>query len=119
MPFTVEIQNHRITLEKKTQILDIIRPYDPEKKAVAARVDNRFRELTYELTRDCKVEILTVKDVDAIKVYEASLRYVVAMAFSRCYPDLRIRFAYNVSRCVSITFLDPKVSATTAMLPGA
>lgn len=116
MPFTIELQNRQIRLEHKTPILDIIREYDPEKRAVAARVDNRVRELTYEVSRNCKVEILTVKDVDAIKVYEASLRYVVAMAFARCYPDLKIRFAYNVSRCISITFVDGKTCATTAML---
>ncbi|MBQ7243520.1 MAG: nucleoside kinase [Bacilli bacterium] len=116
MPFTVKIQGHEYKFDRKTPILDIIREYDPDKRAVAARVDNRVRELTYELSHDCYVEILTVKDVDAIKVYEASLRYVVAMAFARCYPDLKIRFSYNVSRCISISFLDPNACATTAML---
>jgi len=116
MSFTVEINNRKYVIERKTPILDIIRDHDPEKKAVAARVDNRVRELTYELSRDCKVEILTVQNHEAIKVYEASLRYVVAMAFANCYPNLKIRFAYNVSRCISITFVDSKVSATTAML---
>ena len=116
MAFTVVIQGHELTLEHKTKILDIIRPYDPEKRAVAARVDNRVRELTYELSHNCSVEILTVKDPDAVRVYDASLRYVVAMAFARCYPDLKIRFAYNVSRCISIHILNGKVSANTAML---
>ena len=116
MPFVVEIRGHKFTLDKKTSILDIIRPYDPEKRAVAARVNNRVRELTYEVNRDSVVEILTVKDREAIKVYEASLRYVVAMAFARCYPELKIRFAYNVSRSISIHFRDQKAVATTAML---
>lgn len=116
MQFTVHIENKKIVLNKKTAILDLIRDNDPEKKAVAARVNNRVRELTYELSRDCEVDILTVKDPDAIKVYEASLRYVVAMAFARCYPDIRIRFAYNVSRSISINLLGGKAIATTAML---
>ena len=116
MPFTVQIRDKVYRLERKTPILDLIKEHDPDKRAVAARVDNRVRELTYELSRDCKVEILTVKDPDAIKVYEASLRYVVAMAFSRCYPDIKIRFSYNVSRCISVSFLDPSIVANTAML---
>ncbi len=116
MAFTVVIQGRELILEHKTKILDIIRPYDPEKRAVAARVDNRVRELTYELSHNCSVEILTVKDPDAVRVYDASLRYVVAMAFARCYPDLKIRFAYNVSRCISIHILNGKASANTAML---
>ena len=116
MSFQVDIQGKTITLEHKTPILDIIKDHDPEKRAVAARVDNRVRELTYELTRDCKVELLTVKDPDAVKVYEASLRYVVAMAFARCYPGLKIRYAYNVSRCISIHLLNSTATANTAML---
>ena len=116
MQFTVRINNKEITLNKKTAILDLIRDEDPNKEAVAARVNNRVRELTYELSRDCEVDLLTVRDPDAIKVYEASLRYVVAMAFARCYPDLRLRFAYNVSRSVSINLLGGKAIATTAML---
>ena len=115
MQFTVHINNQSIVLNRKTAILDLIKDSDPEKKAVAARVNNRVRELTYELSHDSEVTLLTVKDVDAIKVYEASLRYVVAMAFARCYPDLRVRFAYNVSRSISISLLDGKV-ANTAML---
>lgn len=115
MQFTVHINNQNIVLNRKTTILDLIKDSDPEKKAVAARVNNRVRELTYELSHDSEVTLLTVKDADAIKVYEASLRYVVAMAFARCYPDLRVRFAYNVSRSISISLLDGKV-ANTAML---
>ncbi len=115
MQYTVHINNQDLVLNKKTTILDLIKDSDPEKKAVAARVNNRVRELTYELSHDCDVTLLTVQDPDAIKVYEASLRYVVAMAFARCYPDLRLRFAYNVSRSISINLLGGKV-ANTAML---
>ncbi len=116
MQYTVHIYDKDIVLNKKTPILDLVKDRDPEKRAVAARVNNRVRELTYELSRDCDVDILTVEDPDAIKVYEASLRYVVAMAFARCYPDIRIRFAYNVSRSISINLLGGKAIATTAML---
>lgn len=116
MPFTVEIGDRKLSFDRKTTILDIIKDFDPNKQALAARVNNRVRELTYEVSRDSKVEILTVKNHEAIKVYEASLRYVVAMAFARCYPGLKIRFAYNVSRSISISFLDNKTCATTAML---
>lgn len=116
MSFAIEINGKKYSFDRKTSILDIIKPYDPNKLAVAARVNNRVRELTYEINRDSVVEILTAKDRDAMKVYEASLRYVVAMAFRRCYPDVKIRFSYNVSRAISITILGGKTVANTAML---
>ena len=86
MSFTINIRNQTLKFDHKTSILDIIKEYDPDKRAVAARVNNRVRELTYEINKNSDVEILTVQNHEAIKVYEASLRYVVAMAFARCYP---------------------------------
>ena len=87
-----------------------------ERKIISSRVNNLIRELTYEIYYDAEVEFLTLEDHEAMKIYEASLRYIVAMAFRRCYPDLHIRFAYNQSRCISIHLLDPKVVSNTAML---
>lgn len=116
MQFTVKTNKGELTLAKKTSLLKILGEDDKEKDIIAARVNNRVRELTYEVNHDCEVEWLTVQDSDAVKTYEASLRYVVAMAFHRAYPELKIRFAYNVSRCVSIHLLTPGYTANTAML---
>ncbi len=116
MQFTVKTNKGELTLTKKTSLLKILGEDDKEKDIIAARVNNRVRELTYEVNHDCEVEWLTVQDSDAVKTYEASLRYVVAMAFHRAYPELKIRFAYNVSRCVSIHLLTPGYTANTAML---
>lgn len=116
MSFTIHYLGESKTFEKKVTLLDLIKEKDPERQYVAAKVNNRVRELTYEVYYDADVEFLTVKNSEAVKIYEATLRYVVAMAFARCYPNLKIRFAYNVSRCVSIHLLDPSVRADTAML---
>jgi uridine kinase len=117
MQFTLKYNGKETKFEKKVALLDLIDPKDEKKRDyVAAKVNNRVRELTYEVYYDATVEFLTVSDREAMKIYEASLRYVIAMAFHHCYPTLKIRFAYNVSRCVSIHLLDPKVVATTAML---
>lgn len=116
MSFTIHYLGESKTFEKKVTLLDLIKEKDPERQYVAAKVNNRVRELGYEVYYDADVEFLTVKNSEAVKIYEATLRYVVAMAFSRCYPNLKIRFAYNVSRCVSIHLLDPNVRADTAML---
>ena len=116
MSFTLNYLGQKKTFEKKVALLDLIQENDPERQYVAAKVNNRVRELSYEVYYDADIEFLTVKNSEAVKIYEATLRYVVAMAFARCYPNLKIRFAYNVSRCVSIHLLDPSVRADTAML---
>lgn len=116
MSFKIKYNGKTETFEKKVSLLDLIKDSDPQLNFICAKVNNRVRELTYEIYYDAEVEFLTVKDSDAVKTYEASLRYVVAMAFNRAYPGLKIRYAYNVSRCISVHLLSPNFHADTAML---
>jgi len=116
MSFTVKFNGKEVVFEKKVALLDLIKNDADCRHYICAKVNNRVRELTYEVYYDATIEFLTLQDHDAVKVYEASLRYILAMAFARCYPNLRVRFAYNVSRCVSVHLLDPNVTGDTAML---
>lgn len=106
MSFTLKYLGHEKTFDKNVRLLDLIDKND--KTIICARVNNRVRELTYEVYYDANVEFLTVKDIDAIKIYEASLRFVVAMAFARAYPNLKIRFCYNVSRSIFVQIINGK-----------
>lgn len=103
--FTVNINNKQIQLEKKTRILDLIE--GNTKQYFAAKVNNRLRELTYEASFDCSIELLTLNDYDAIKVYEATLRYIISMAFYNLYPTYSIRISYNIARSLMISILSP------------
>lgn len=114
MSFKITIDGKAKTYEKKVRLVDLIE--NDDKSIICARVNNRLRELTYEVTENAKVEFLTVKDADAVRIYEASLRYVVAMAFARAYPDLDIRFAYNVSRSVFIQILNEDAHVNPTMV---
>ena len=116
MEFKVKAFGEERVYNRKVSLLEILGDRDPEKQIVVAKVNNRVRELTYEVYYDSEIEFSGITDIPAMKVYEASLRYVVAMAFARCYPNLRVRFAYNVSRSIGIHLITPGVTATTAML---
>lgn len=116
MSFTLKYLGKEETFDTKVSLLELVRDIDPERKYIAAKVNNRVRELEYEVYYDAEIEFLDLTNSDAVKIYEATLRFIVAMAFHRCYPDLSIRFSYNVSRCVSIHLLDNKSKANTAML---
>ena len=100
--FTVTLKNKTYNLEEKTPILSLI---DDPKNYFVAKVNNRLRELTYELSFDSKVELLTLANNDAVKVYETSLRYLVAMAFYNLYPDADIKISYAISRSLQINVL--------------
>ena len=68
MSYRVNIKGHgELFLESNTTLLDLIGDRDPERKIIAARVNNRTRELTYELRGVSEVEFLTVSDPEAMK----------------------------------------------------
>lgn len=104
--FNVIIGDETFSLSDKTPIKNLIKKQD-EKKYFAAKVNNRLRELTYELCFDSTVELLDATHYDAIKVYETSLRYLLALAFKNLYPNLSVRISYNISRSLMVSILEP------------
>jgi uridine kinase len=103
MPFTLTINDKKQTFEQKVALLDLV---GNDHDIICARVNNRIRELSYEVYYDADVVFLTVKDQDAIRTYETSLRYLFAMAWDRLFPDIPFRFSYNVSRSIFVEFLN-------------
>jgi uridine kinase len=87
-----------------------------DKNIVCAYVNKRLRELTYVVDYDAVIEPLTVKDRDAKWPYEASLRFLVAMAMRNIHPELEIRFSYNVSRSIFMQILNKGVSSNGQMV---
>jgi uridine kinase len=112
MSFKVKINNEEKTFQKPITVLEVV---GDSRDYVCARVNNRVRELTYVLDKDSLVEPLTVKDRDAIKCYEASLRYLVAMAMHNIAPELEFRFSYNVSRSVFLQILNKDKTASAKL----
>lgn len=112
MSLKVKINNEEKTFKKPVSILDII---GDNRDFVCARVNNRVRELTYVLQEDSHVEPLTVKDRDAIRSYEGSLRYLIAMAMHNIAPGLQFRFSYNVSRSIFMQILNEGRTVTAQL----
>ena len=83
-------------------------------EAYAATVNNRIRELTFPLTKNSEVVFLDLKDRDAVRIYEATLRYVIAMAVKNLYPNVNVKFNYSVSRAILgvLENLDQKIDRT-------
>ena len=102
MSINIIFNGAKKTYDHPVTVLDVV---GNNREYVCANVDNRVRELTYVLDKDCVVVPLTVKDRDARATYEASLRFIVAMAMKRLYPNVSIRFSYNISRAVFMQVL--------------
>ena len=113
MSFKVIFNDTEKVFDKPVKVIDIV---GESRDIVCAMVNNSVRELTYEITKDSKVTPLTVKDKDAKRTYEASLRFIVAMAMRNLYPNLSIRFSYNVSRSIFMQILTPHTTSNGEMV---
>ena len=113
MSFQITFQGVTKTYEKPVSVLDIV---GSNKDIICVNVNGRVRELTYSIDYDATVQALTVKDRDAKPAYEASLRFIVAMAMNKIHPELEIRFSYNVSRAIFMQILDPEFNVTNRLV---
>ncbi len=89
-------------------------------KYIICHIGSQVKELNYRLkerNHGMEIRFYGVEDSEGAKAYEATMRYVVAMAFYRLYPNIGIRFHYNVSRSVFCQSLTPGFNMFTATEP--
>jgi uridine kinase len=60
-------------------------------------VNNRLRELSYRVSKDSEVELLDYSFYDSTRIYATSMRYLVAMATYRTYPEIEIKFSNSIA----------------------
>lgn len=97
------------TIEVGTRVLDLI-PEAERTSHVVCQVGSQIKELKYRLTEKndgMSVKLVGLENVEGCKAYEATLRYVIAMAFHTLYPEAHIRFSYNVSRSIFCQVMTP------------
>ena len=95
----VKFHDKELLVNEGTKVLDLI---DKERQTdyLICEINDLVKELDRPLTSDAKVELFGLEHLEGGKAYETTLRYIVAMAFHNLYPELTIRFSYNVSRSI-------------------
>jgi len=96
--FTIQTQNKSIEYHEEIRVRDLVN--DSNKMYPIALVNNRMRELSYKFSYDAEVEFLSLDHPETVHIYEASLRFLIAMAFKNIYPEYKIKFKYSVSRSI-------------------
>ncbi len=86
------------TYDKPTRIIDMIE--NDDYKFMAAKVNNRLRELNYIVSDDADIELLSLNNSSVTKIYQATLRYAIVMAIRNLWPKARVTFSYSVSRSI-------------------
>lgn len=79
--YTVKINDKTYNFEEKITLEELANRLNI--KSYVAKVNNRIRELTFYLNYDCEVEFLNLDNAEAVRVYQTTLRYIIAMAVKR------------------------------------
>ncbi len=91
--------NQTVEIESGACALDVLKKIKLDFTPYAVKANRRLRELTYQLHADCEIEFLSHSVRSANRIYEASLRFVVAMAYNRLFKS-QVKFNYNVSMSI-------------------
>lgn len=88
-------------IKKGTPLLNLLNE-DEKYNYYSCLVNGRVRELSFKISFDAELEFLDLTHTESMKAYEATLRYIIAMAFNKLYPQAKIKFNYNVSRSIFV-----------------
>ena len=113
----VYFNDQELNVKPGTRVLELVNKED-RKNLVMCQVGKQVKELNYKLSErndGMTIKLLDLSSAEAVRAYETSLRYVVAMAFYRVYPDVNIRFSYNISRSISCQALTKNFNMSRAV----
>lgn len=99
---TIKLENKTMKINKGTSLLELIKtlgikmPYT----IIAAKVNNKVKELTEKIKKNCTVEFLDTSDRDGVRVYRRGLSFVLIAAAKKLYPGCRVNIMHSLSRGV-------------------
>ncbi len=97
----VELKNgQRIECDKGISLLDLIKSLYKENKKniIIAKVDNDLKELNDTLSRDSKVEFLTLSSHEARRIYARGLSFVLIRAAMEVFPGCTISVEHSLNK---------------------
>lgn len=113
--FVVVSEDKELYFDQKIKLLNLI-PENDRKNYLCAKVNNRIRELTYDVHYDAKVDFLSINDEEAMFIYENSLRYIIAMALYQINPNIQLKYSYYESRSIYGLILNDDIKMDQTLL---
>lgn len=109
--YNLKLNDKIISFKPGNKVLDLIDKQEV-KQYMVCKINQSIKELTYPLSEkhnNSEITLLTLEHQEAGRAYEATLRYIISMAFANLYPEIDIKFNYNVSRSIFCEVLNPGI----------
>ena len=116
MPDIQLLDGKKIPFDKKINGFDLVKKISKslEKKALIMEVDGNLKDLSFEITKNSKVRIITADDKDGLDVIRHDAAHIMAMSVQELYPGTQVTigpviengFFYDFSRKTPFTEKD-------------
>ena len=63
-----------------------------------ANIDNKLRELSYEIKKDCNIKFLDTTNADGSRVYFRTMSFVFIMACNEIFNDPKVTIEHSLSK---------------------
>lgn len=97
---TVKVKGETGTFPKGITLEELSRHFADRYAApiVAAKVNNRLRELTETVEEDCEVDFIDLSTADGERIYLRSLIFVFIRACKEIFPDSRVVIEHSMNK---------------------
>ena len=92
------VNEKEVQFKENMRVIDLVE--EGNKNVISCKINHKLRDLVYPVADGDRIDLLGFNDEDSIRVYEAALRYLVAMAIKRVFPDLIVNCDYYISKSI-------------------
>ncbi|MGL6105164.1 nucleoside kinase [Romboutsia sp.] len=91
--YHLEDENSQLTLE------DIVKDVSNEYKGYITLgiIDNKLRELSYEVPKDCRIKFLDTTNADGSRVYFRTMSFIFIIACKELFSECRVTIEHSLS----------------------
>ena len=92
MPNIQLLDGKKISFDKKINGFDLVKKISKslEKKALIMEVDGNLKDLSFEITKNSKVKIITADDKDGLDVLRHDAAHIMAMSVQELFPGTQV-----------------------------
>ena len=92
MPDIQLLDGKKIPFDKKINGFDLVKKISKslEKKALIMEVDGNLKDLSFEITKNAKIKIITADDKDGLDVLRHDAAHIMAMSVQELYPGTQV-----------------------------
>ena len=101
----IKFKDKVFEVEQNTKINDILKEEidKSENEVVGAIFNNEYKRLNYEVLQDGTIELIDISSKYGMKIYRRTLVFIMAMAFEKINPNIKIRVNYQLKNSMFCT----------------